>query len=117
MEKNDKDFEIIQKMLLKCHGNFKDHVLKYRDKKIISDETVRNQIFNANIFLGGRSLEIGLIDGIGDYKTVFDKKYKGVEIIKYSNEYRYLKGSKFNAFSSILNMENLKIFSNKLLKL
>ena len=105
-------------MLSNCHENFKDHVLKFREKKLIKDETIRNEIFNANIYLGERSKEIGLVDEIGDYKSVFEKKYKGMEIIKYSNELKYhLREWKFNVLSNLISFENIKSIGDKIFKL
>lgn len=78
---------------------------------------MRTEIFNADVYLAGRSLELGLIDGIGDYKSVFGNKYKGVEIVKYSNEYKYLKSSKISILSKVFNTDNLCKVGEKLLKI
>ncbi len=54
------------------HHQFKNYVKQRRGERLVaSDETV----FTGDIWAGERALEIGLVDGLGDMRTIIRRKY------------------------------------------
>lgn len=68
----------------KVHVNFKEHVLKHREGKLTKDPVELDRLFNADIVMGEEAKRLGLIDGIGDYKTVMKLKYPNLKFVDYS---------------------------------
>ena len=75
--------------------SFKNHVLKYRADKF--QESNHSQIFSADVVLGQKAKDLGLIDELGDLETVINEKHEGCKIEHFS---------KFSKFDKI--MENIK---------
>ena len=60
----EKDIEYLKSLQLEIHKVFIDMVLERRTGKLSADETVFSGLF----WTGGRGLELGLIDGLGDMR-------------------------------------------------
>lgn len=75
--------------------SFKNHVLKYRASKF--DEANHPQIFSADVLLGQKAKDLGLIDELGVLDTVMKEKHGDCEIELFS---------KFSKFEKII--ENVK---------
>jgi len=54
------------------HDQFKAHVRARRGDRLQADEAV---LFSGEFWTGSRSLELGLVDGIGDLRTVMREKF------------------------------------------
>jgi signal peptide peptidase SppA len=54
------------------HEQFKDYVRKRRGTKLIASE---DMLFSGEFWTGRRSQELGLIDGLGDLRSVMREKY------------------------------------------
>ena len=63
---------------------FKDHVLNYRADKFNEEDHPR--IFEANVFTGKDSKELGLIDDLGNMSEIMKAKHKGCDIIDFSKK-------------------------------
>ena len=63
---------------------FKDHVLNYRADKFNEEDHPR--IFEANVFTGKDSRELGLIDDLGNMSEIMKAKHKGCDIIDFSKK-------------------------------
>jgi ClpP class serine protease len=57
--KSEEEIKHLRTHLLDLHETFKNHVIKHRGDRIISDEAYRHRIFNADIFLGEEAQKIG----------------------------------------------------------
>ena len=64
-----KKLKSIQEEIFK---NFKDIVLKSRAKKI---DKLNKDIFSGSFWTGKEAIKLGLVDGIGDLKTIMEKKF------------------------------------------
>ena len=64
-----KKLKSIQREIFK---NFKDIVLKSRIKKINKQN---KNIFSGSFWTGKEAIKLGLVDGIGDLKTIMEKKF------------------------------------------
>lgn len=54
------------------HQSFKDHVRDRRGKRLKGDDET---LFNGDIWTGGRALDLGLVDGIGDMRAVLRERF------------------------------------------
>jgi ClpP class serine protease len=113
-EKDEKDYEIIERLLDDVYKSFHGHVMKNRATKLIKDPDYLNRIFNADIFSGEEAQKIGLTDHIGDYRTVLGQKFPGQEIKDYSVDTTSLyhamkKGANSGNIGSLFNMIKDKI--------
>ena len=52
--------------------DFKTHVRERRGKRLKGDQEV---LFNGDVWTGSRALELGLIDGLGDFRTVLRDRF------------------------------------------
>ena len=66
------DVKKLKSIQMEIFKNFKDIVLKSRIKKI---NTQNKNIFSGNFWVGKEAIKLGLVDGIGDLKTVMEKKF------------------------------------------
>ena len=66
------DVKKLKSIQMEIFKNFKDIVLKSRIKKI---NTQNKNIFSGNFWVGKAAIKLGLVDGIGDLKTVMEKKF------------------------------------------
>ena len=64
------------KILTKLHKIFVDEIKLYRkDKLSFSSKEEENEIFSGEVFDAAESLKFGLIDGIGDFRTIMKARY------------------------------------------
>ncbi len=54
------------------HQSFKNHVRERRGKRLKGDDET---LFNGDIWTGGRALDLGLVDGIGDMRAVLRERF------------------------------------------
>ena len=54
------------------HEAFKAHVRRRREGRLKDDE---NRLFNGDFWTGEKALELGLIDGVGDLRSVMRERY------------------------------------------
>ncbi|OUU76028.1 MAG: hypothetical protein CBC29_01635 [Methylococcaceae bacterium TMED69] len=94
---SDDDKQLTQELLADLHKTFIEAVMKGRKDKLQS-----SQIFSGLVWSGKQSLELGLIDGLGSYRTVSKKIFSSDNIIDYSEKtfgfQRAFKGFKENIF-------------------
>lgn len=63
--------QFLEKLVKPIYSMFVDHVEKYRkDKFKISREQREKLIYNSDLFLGKKSVELGLADQLGGYVDV-----------------------------------------------
>ncbi|WP_047463582.1 S49 family peptidase [Rhizobium rhizogenes] len=67
----EKDIEYLKSLQLEIHKVFIDMVRERRAGKLTDDETVFSGLF----WTGGRGLELGLIDGLGDMRQELKKRF------------------------------------------
>ena len=66
------DKEHLQGILTEMHENFKEMVRTRRADKL---KTKKEDPFTGAVWTGARALEMGLVDGIGDLRTVMRERY------------------------------------------
>jgi serine protease SohB len=66
------DVEHLKALQLDIHESFKAQVLARRGSRLKADETT---LFSGEVWTGKRALELGLIDGIGDLRSVMRARY------------------------------------------
>jgi signal peptide peptidase SppA len=66
------DVEIIKSIQKDIHEGFKDIVKDSRQKRLKGSD---DEIFNGKFWSGKQALELGLIDGIGDVKSIMKEKF------------------------------------------
>ena len=71
-EKNE-DIERLKKIQLDLHKDFIDVVEKSRSKKLKKDKGI--ELFSGEFWSGRKSLELGLIDGIGTADQILREKF------------------------------------------
>ncbi|QND49710.1 S49 family peptidase [Rhizobium lusitanum] len=67
----EKDIQYLKSLQLEIHKVFIDMVRERRAGKLTDDETVFSGLF----WTGGRGLELGLIDGLGDMRQELKKRF------------------------------------------
>ncbi|MBB5571644.1 MULTISPECIES: S49 family peptidase [Rhizobium] len=67
----EKDIEYLKSLQVEIHKVFIDMVRERRAGKLAADEVVFSGLF----WTGGRGLELGLIDGLGDMRQELKKRY------------------------------------------
>lgn len=67
-EVSQEDIDYTRKIQEEIFVEFENHVLKYRSSKIAQDHM--EQVFSADVVLGARAKEIGLIDELGLFDVV-----------------------------------------------
>ena len=67
-----KDVERLQALLKELHENFKAQVKERRGDKLTGDEET---LFSGEFWTGREAVELGLIDGLGDLRTVLRDRY------------------------------------------
>ena len=94
---SDDDKQLTQELLADLHKTFIEAVMKGRKDKLQS-----SQIFSGLVWSGKQSLELGLIDGLGSYRTVSKKIFSSENFIDYTEKtfgfQRAFKGLKENIF-------------------
>jgi signal peptide peptidase SppA len=87
---NPKDIEILMNLQKDVHEEFKNLVRSRRGDKIKKAD--ENQLFSGEFWTGKRGLEFGLVDGIGDLRSVMRKKFgEKIEFEKISAPKGWLK--------------------------
>ncbi len=71
-EEDPEDVERLKAIQIEIHDDFKAQVRERRGARLKGDDEV---IFSGDIFSGGRALELGLIDGLGDVRTVMRERF------------------------------------------
>jgi signal peptide peptidase SppA len=71
-DENPDDIEHLKELQADIHEQFKAHVRERRGDRLEADEDV---LFSGEFWTGNRSLGLGLVDGIGDLRTVMREKY------------------------------------------
>ena len=66
------DVARLEKLQADIHDHFKDHVYARRGDKLKGSD---NELFNGDIWSGKQAQALGLIDGIGDIRSVMREKY------------------------------------------
>ena len=66
------DIERLKILQRDIFQDFKDHVRERRGKRLKGDEET---LFNGDVWTGGRAAELGLIDGLGDLRTVLRDRF------------------------------------------
>ena len=66
------DVKKLKSIQMEIFKNFKNIVLKSRIKKINKQN---KNIFSGSFWVGKEAIKLGLVDGIGDLKTVMEKKF------------------------------------------
>ena len=94
---SDDDKQLTQELLVDLHRTFIEAVMKGRKDKLKS-----SQIFSGLVWSGKQSLELGLIDGLGSYRTVSQIVFSSDNIIDYTEKtfgfQRAFEGLKENIF-------------------
>lgn len=71
-DENPKDVERLKRLMGQMHDLFKAWVKHNRKDKLRASEDV---LFNGDFWLAEEAMELGLIDGLGDYKTIIEAKF------------------------------------------
>ena len=71
-DEDQNDVEILKELQADIHEQFKCHVRDRRGEKLQADEEV---LFSGEFWTGNRAQELGLVDEIGDLRTVIRAKY------------------------------------------
>ncbi|HJQ46002.1 MAG TPA: S49 family peptidase [Amycolatopsis sp.] len=70
------DVEWLKKMHAQLHELFVDWVKERRGGKLVDTE----ELFTGDVWLGGKALELGLIDGLGALRGIIAQRYPSAEI-------------------------------------
>ena len=79
-EEKQEDIERLKKIQLDLHKDFIDVVEKSRSTKLKKDKGI--ELFSGEFWSGRKSLELGLIDGIGTADQILRKKFGEDVVIK-----------------------------------
>jgi len=71
----DKDKEVMEEILKVNHDDFINIVEKHREDKLVENHDLFKDIYTGRIFTGKVAKELGLIDGIDDIHSYFNKKF------------------------------------------
>lgn len=66
------DIERLKLLQRDIFQDFKDHVRERRGKRLKGDD---DTLFNGDVWTGGRAEEVGLVDGLGDLRTVLRDRF------------------------------------------
>lgn len=66
------DIERLKLLQQDIFQDFKDHVRERRGKRLKGDDDI---LFNGDVWTGGRAEEMGLVDGLGDLRTVLRDRF------------------------------------------
>jgi len=69
---NPDDIERLKRLQIEIHGGFKDWVRERRGIKLKGDEAT---LFSGEFWTAKRGLEMGLVDGLGELRTVLQARY------------------------------------------
>ena len=104
------DIKKLKDIQMQIFKNFKEIVLKSRGKKINKQN---KNIFSGSFWAGKEALRLGLIDGIGDLKTVMEKKFgEKIRYIIIKPKESFLKGILSKSFYSRDLLDTKKIIND-----
>jgi len=84
------------------HDHFKDYVRSRRGDRI---DAVSDELFTGSFWTGPRAVELGLIDGLGDIRTVMRERYgKDVQFVPITERKSMLR-SLFGRFGTSVTLE------------
>jgi len=69
---NPEDVERLKRLQAEIHDGFKDWVRLRRAGKLKGDESM---LFSGEFWTGKRGLELGLVDGLGELRTILQARY------------------------------------------
>ena len=104
------DVKKLKSIQMEIFKNFKDVVLKSRSKKINKQS---KNIFSGSFWVGKEAIKLGLVDGIGDLKTVMEKKFgEKIKYIPIKPKKSFLKGILSKSFYSRDLVDTKKIIND-----
>jgi len=75
----NEDKEWLKGVLNGTHESFIKHVEAHRDSKIkIKKEERKSKLYEGDVWIGNKSIELGLADKLGTYESVIYKDFPGV---------------------------------------
>lgn len=87
-KENPEDVERLKEIQHDIHENFKKMVRDRRGKRL---KGLRSRLFSGEVFTGGEAVKMGLIDGIGDMRTILRERFgKKVKLKLYSEKQQRL---------------------------
>ena len=104
------DVKKLKSIQTEIFKNFKNIVLKNRIKKINKQN---KNIFSGSFWTGKEAIKLGLVDGIGDLKTVMEKKFgERLKYVPIKPKKSFLKGSLSKSFYSRDLVDTKKIIND-----
>ena len=104
------DIKKLKDIQMEIFKNFKEVVLKSRSKKINKQS---KNIFSGSFWVGKEAIKLGLVDGIGDLKTVMEKKFgEKIKYIPIKPKKSFLKGILSKSFYSRDLVDTKKIIND-----
>ena len=104
------DVKKLQSIQTEIFKNFKDIVLKSRIKKINKQN---KNIFSGSFWTGKEAIKLGLVDGIGDLKTIMEKKFgEKLRYVSIKPKKSFLKGILSKSFYSKDLLDTKKIIND-----
>ena len=98
-EEKQEDIERLKKIQLDLHKDFIDVVEKSRSTKLKKDKGI--ELFSGEFWSGRKSLELGLIDGIGTADQILRKKFGEDIVIKKFEKTKGWLSKKISSESSV----------------
>ena len=77
----DGDKKVAEELLADLHETFIEAVMKGRKDKLKS-----SQVFSGLVWSGRKSLELGLIDGLGSYRSLSESIFSSDNIVDYTEK-------------------------------
>ena len=104
------DVKKLKSIQTEIFKNFKDIVLKSRIKKINKQN---KNIFSGSFWTGKEAIKLGLVDGIGDLKTIMEKKFgEKLRYVSIKPKKSFLKGILSKSFYSKDLVDTKKIIND-----
>ena len=104
------DVKKLKSIQTEIFKNFKDIVLKSRIKKINKQN---KNIFSGSFWTGKEAIKLGLVDGIGDLKTIMEKKFgEKLRYVPIKPKKSFLKGILSKSFYSKDLLDTKKIIND-----
>ena len=109
-KKKISDIKKLKNIQMEIFNNFKDVVVQSRNKKINKQS---KEIFSGSFWTGKQAVKLGLVDGIGDLKTIMERKFgKKVKYILIKPKKSFLKSIFSKSFYSKDLVDTKKIISD-----
>jgi signal peptide peptidase SppA len=99
-EQKEEDVARLREIQDEVHEFFKSMVRKRRGKRL---KGLRGKIFSGDVFTGHEAVKLGLIDGIGDVRSVMRDRFGDKVVLKIVGE----KKSKFGALLGLKGAKNI----------